>query len=148
MRSFPEVLIRSCVSFAMAVFLGMGPTGLPHMQSLHLKQTASRENPIEAFNLERKLSRSGSIQTLSLFSFPDAPRHNHEHCAFCSGHMYSQCANINEYVSCLPALDIDALHQETVHISPQPVELATSARSPPLQMSDRSADMTAGNSPG
>lgn len=132
MRTFPEVLIRLCVSFALAVFLGVGPTGLPHMQLLHLKQTASRENPIEAFNLERKLSRSGSIQTTSLFSFPDALRHNHEHCAFCSGHMYSQCADINECVPCLPVLDIDASHQETIHISPQPAELTIRSRSPPF----------------
>ena len=132
MRSFPEVLIRSCVSFFLAVFLGMGPTGLPHLQLLHLKQTVSRENPIEAFNLERKLSSSGSIQTWSLFSFPDTPRHNHEHCAFCSGNIYSQCADVNEYIPCLPALDIDTLHQETIRISLQPAELAICARSPPF----------------
>lgn len=132
MRTFHEVLIRSCVSFALIVFIGMGPTGLPHMQFLHLKQTVSRENPIEAFNLERKLSCSGTIRTWSLFSFPDSPRHDHEHCAFCSGNMYSQSADINEYIPCLPVLDIDVLHQETIHISPQSAELTIRARSPPF----------------
>ena len=132
MRVLPEALIRSCLSFALAVFLGMGPTGLPQLQFLHLKQTVSRENPIKAFNLERKLSCSGTIQTWSLFGFPDIPRHNHEHCAFCSGNIYSQCADINEYIPYLPVLDFDALHQETIHISPQPAELAIHARSPPF----------------
>ena len=132
MRSFPEVIIRSCVSFVLTVFLGTGSTGLPHLQLLHLEQTVSCENPIDAFKLERKLSCSCAIQTWSLFSFPDAPRHNHKHCAFCSGHMYSQCADINEYIPCLPALDIDALHQETIRISPQPAELSKRSRSPPF----------------